>query len=110
MSDYATQLSDDRRTLRITYRDGRRVTLQSERPDGFTNAEALRAGEEFQAAHILTAGQVNRTRLVRVCGWSVLLKLNTGPPTWWWPRIELRRDRVMVGWFQALIAASWRRG
>jgi hypothetical protein len=109
MTNYATELSNDRKTLRIRYTDGRTVTLQSERPEGFTNAQALRAGEGFEAANTLTVGQVNRTRLVHIRGYSVLLKVNTGPPTWWIPRIELRKDKAMVGWFRALIAASWKR-
>lgn len=109
MTAYATELSDDRKTLRIRYQDGRTVTLQSERPNGFTTSEALRAGDGFATANKLKAGQVNRARLVRVRGYVVLLKVNTGPPTWWMPRIELRRDQAMVGWFRGLLAASWKR-
>lgn len=106
---YASELSDDRRKLRIRYHDGRTVTLHSERPEGFTDSQALRAGNEFQRADRLVAGQVNRTRRVRIGRHAVLVKLNTGPPTWWLPRVEIGPNKAMLGWLQVLIAASWRR-
>jgi hypothetical protein len=100
---------NDRRILQIRYGDGRTVTLHSERPEGFTASEALRAGDEFQRANRLVAGQVNRSRLVRIGGHSVLIKVNTGPPTWWLPRADIGRNSAMFGWFRLLVAASWKR-
>lgn len=44
---------------------------------------------------------VNRVRLPG--GWQVWVHVNTGPPTWWLPRVSLRR-RFMVGWLRGLVA------
>lgn len=110
MSTHVTELSEDRRTLQIRYSNGRVVTLRSERPDGFTNDQALRAAGEFlNPASTLTAGQVDRTRLIRIRSYTVLVKVNTGPPTWWLPRVDIGRKSAMAGWLRLLIAASWKR-
>lgn len=44
---------------------------------------------------------VKRHRLPR--GWQVWVHVNTGPPTWWFPRVSLRKG-IMVGWLRGLVA------
>lgn len=33
--------------------------------------------------------------------------VNSGPPTWWLPRVDVRRGTVMVGWLRGLLGISW---
>lgn len=55
----------------------------------------------------LVAGQTNRTWRHRAAGSAVYISVNTGPPTWWRPRAEFSRTRVMLGWLRMLVAVSW---
>lgn len=98
-------VSGDRMTM--TIRDGERVaTLRSELPTGFTDEHIAKARTEWIGS-TMQPGQVDRARLVRIVGAPVIITLNTGPPTWWWPRAELKRGKAMVGWLRLLIAVSW---
>jgi hypothetical protein len=98
--------SADRREMTIATSDGRRVHLRSARPQGFTD-EDLEAARDVSLNTSLIPGQVNRARQFRIAGRKVLLHANTGPPTWWWPRVETGSNWAMVGWLRGLIAVSW---
>lgn len=44
-----------------------------------------------------------------MAGNSVIVAVNTGPPTWWLPRIKMSRNEAMVGWIRGLVAVSVKR-
>jgi hypothetical protein len=95
--------------LTITSQRGQQATLRSARPGGFS-AEDIENARSFKLNSRMVDGQVNRARRLSVLGRVFYLHVNTGPPTWWWPRIELGRSKFMVGWFRLLIALSWAAG
>lgn len=50
----------------------------------------------------------SRKRMFRLFGYKVAAALETGPPTWWYPRLRLHRSGgsgfgLQAGWFRALI-------
>jgi hypothetical protein len=98
--------SANRKVMTIETEDGRLVHLRSARPHGFTHDDMV-AACDVSLNTTLIPGQVNRARRLRIAGRTFLLHANTGPPTWWWPRVELRRGDVMVGWLRGLVAVSW---
>lgn len=95
-------LSDDRKTMVIT--DGRlRADVQSKRPEGFTESD-IRKAEKYVFSQTLVEGQVNRARIFG----PLIVMVNTGPPTWWRPRVELKNRAIMVGWLRGLIVIGLR--
>jgi hypothetical protein len=100
------ELSADRRTMTV-HGTGRKMVLQSAKPDGFTDDE-IKAATAQEFASPLSPGQTNRARRFQAVGWDVFVHANTGPPTWWWPRLEVERHdgeiQVMVGWIRGLLA------
>ncbi|MDO2394783.1 hypothetical protein QRB38_13280 [Mycobacterium avium subsp. hominissuis] len=100
-------VSDDRRELTIESEQGHRAVYRSARPDGFTEADLVAAHAVAFSARI--SGQVNRSRQLRVGPWVVDMHVNTGPPTWWRPRMEIGADRVLAGWLRMLVAVVWER-
>jgi hypothetical protein len=100
------QLSDDRMRMTISGPDGQMANLRSARPGGF-NDEDLENAKTFQLKTTLIQGQIDRTYLYPFAGKKFLLQINTGPPTWWLPRLGIKRGGVMVGWLRGLIALSW---
>jgi hypothetical protein len=105
-TERSVAVSADRMEMTIRTPDGRLATLRSARPHGFTDEDVERA-QTVDLNTGMVLGQVNRARRVQIRGRAFLLHVNTGPPTWWWPRIEIRRDHVMIGWYRALAALSW---
>jgi hypothetical protein len=99
-------VSDDRRVLVISSLTGQRATLHSARPGGFTDNEIVLA-RDFPLNTKMQLKQVNRARRVNIGGRALYLHCNTGPPTWWTPRLDVRRGKAMVGWLRILVAASW---
>jgi hypothetical protein len=99
-------LSADRMELTISQPDGHVATLRSARRHGFTDDDLDKARHYLLNPHLM-AGQVDRARRFQICGRTVYVHVNTGPPTWWLPRVRVRRREVMLGWFRALIALSW---
>lgn len=106
MAQNVITLSNDRRELTITSAQGHRAVLQSARPGGFTAADVERA-QDFNTNTNMVPNQVNRSWRCTVGKRDVLAQCNLGPPTWWRPRIELGRNKIMVGWLRALVAVSW---
>lgn len=102
-------VSDDGMELVIRDDQGRQATLRSSRPEGFTEEDIDNAYSANLSTNI-TVGELRRCRRVSILGRVFYLHLNTGPPTWWWPRMQVKRGSVMVGWFRALVAVSWRGG
>ena len=94
-------VSADRKTMLIT--DGlATATLRSAQAEGFTAEQEANAQD--WPLHVDTPGQVNRA-------WrkfGVLFVVNTGPPRWWWPRVQVNSKEVMVGWLDGLVAVRWR--
>lgn len=100
------ELSDDRMELVITSPEGHRAFLRSARPGGFAEADVENAyGFKFNSS--LEENQVNRARRFSLGSRVVYVHCNVGPPTWWLPRVELRRNKLMVGWLRVLVAISW---
>lgn len=104
MVENRVHLSTDRKELTIT-RDGHTATLRSARPDGFTRDDLL-AARTVALNSGMVSGQVNRTRSFKVGQLTVFVSVNTGPPTWWYPRIQIGRTRIMAGWLRALVAVA----
>jgi hypothetical protein len=106
-------VTEDRRTMTIE-EDGFITTLDSRRPEGFTDADVQYAYNEYQPPCVVTAGEVRRVRRVaELPTGGLYLHVNTGPPTWWRPRTVVERTGggwiVGAGWYRALIMLSWRR-
>lgn len=101
-------VSEDRRTMTIRASTGKLTTLRSAAQAGFT-AEQVDAAESSDSSHLLP-GQINRARRFTVRGRAVFVHVNTGPPAWWLPRLEVddngERIEVMVGWLRALAAVT----
>ena len=101
-------VSGDRMELTISSPNGHRAVLRSARRGGFT-AEDIEHAKMFKLGSTMVDGQVNRARRVHVCGKAFYVHVNTGPPTWWRPRMQISPGTVMVGWFRVLVAVSWPR-
>lgn len=105
MTEQLVVLNEDRTLLTIGFPDGREVHMRSSRPDGFRDAEIDRALSNFSNT-TMVPGEKRRARLTDLTsGWQLYSAVNTGPPTWWVPRIEisLRKKSVMVGWLRGLV-------
>jgi hypothetical protein len=84
------------------------VTYQRQAGVGpFTDDDVARA--LTMPLPVLAPGQVNRARRFRLGGWAVYVKVNTGPPTWWLPRVHAGDGAVMLGWLRGLVAVAVRR-
>ena len=103
MQTYSVEVSDDGREMTIRPGDGRVLTMHSR--DGFTPEQIAHAEQTVSLPNV-AEGQVNRVRRFAVGGWRFYVHVNTGPPTWWVPHVEVTRRSVMVGWFRGLIAVS----
>jgi hypothetical protein len=99
-------LSPDRREMTVTGPNGEVATLRSARPGGFITIDVDKA-RDFAFNQTLIPGEVRRAWLRHIGHRPVLITVNTGPPTWWWPRVEVRKDRAMVGWLRGLIGVMW---
>lgn len=106
-------LSADRRHMTVVSPDGqKRATLRSQLPDGFTAEHEMYARVEFT---FLTEPGVHNCWRKTLFGRDVFVHVNTGPPTWWWPRVLLRgwkatgttRHRIGVGWIRGLVEVAW---
>lgn len=113
MSDHRNPkaaLSPDRTILTIEYCDGYQATFETDKPEGFTDTQVDVARRLDRT--VTLPGQHDRARRITVRGHAIYLHINTGPPTWWVPRIEVTRKStrprsLMAGWLRGLIAASW---
>lgn len=95
-------LSDDHRWMTIRSGD-RKAQIKSARPDGFTEDDVEYARDRYEFIPALRQGQVDRTFRKG----AFFFHVNTGPPWWWWPRVQIRRNQVMVGWLKALVAIRY---
>ena len=102
-------VSYDRRHMEIRGPKGQLATLRSGRPSGFTDADVERAESVFRFSETLTKEQVNRTHRIPLGNRAVYIHVNTGPPTWWLPRMDWRDGSLMVGWLRGLVALSVKR-
>lgn len=106
MSNRVT-VSDD--GMEMTIRTGDHIaTARSARAGGFT-AEDIENARSFQINSKMIDGQANRVRRFRIGRRALYVHVNTGPPTWWYPRAEFRSGKAMAGWFRILVAISWER-
>lgn len=101
-------LSVDGMEMTIKSTRGHVATLRSTRPGGFTESD-IEGARNFKFNTRMIDGQVNRARLYRLGGRDVLVQVNTGPPTWWIPRVKIRCNKVVIGWLRILVAVSWER-
>ena len=98
-------LSGDRRHMTVVSPDGRRTAeLRSELADGFTDEHVEYAKTSFTW---ITDPGVHTTRRKLIFGHPVYLHINTGPPTWWWPRVMMGKGHVGAGWLRACVAVGW---
>jgi hypothetical protein len=93
--------------MRLHGGDGQVVVMHSQRPGGFTDADVDAA---LRARRNTVAGQVNRTLRATFAGRDVWLHINTGPPTWWRPRIitgwtDWKRE-LGLGWLRGLVVVA----
>lgn len=93
--------------MRLHGGDGQVVVMHSQRPGGFTDADVDAA---LRARRNTVAGQVNRTLRATFARRDVWLHINTGPPTWWRPRIitgwtDWKRE-LGLGWLRGLVVVA----
>lgn len=105
MGDNHVTVSDDGHRITICTPAGVRTTLHSSRPAGFTATE-LRAARTTETPAALMPGQINRVRRWRLGTRSIYVHINTGPPTWWRPRVQVTGGQVMAGWLRGLVAVA----
>ncbi|UAW08437.1 hypothetical protein SEA_MORI_86 [Mycobacterium phage Mori] len=99
-------LSDDRRKLVVTTPDGSgRATFWAQDAGGFTDEEVQLAREKV-TMYLTEPGRYS-VRRTRWFGREVFLHRSSGKPTWWRPRVEVRRGRVLVGWLRRMAAVTW---
>ncbi|QOC59284.1 hypothetical protein SEA_NIEBRUSAYLOR_85 [Mycobacterium phage NiebruSaylor] len=100
-------LSDDRRKLVITTPDGSgKATFWAQDPGGFTDEEVQLVREKVTMTYLTEQGRYS-VRRTRWFGREVFLHRSSGKPTWWRPRVEVRRGRVLVGWLRRMVAVTW---
>lgn len=100
------ELSDDRMWLTIYADNGMKATMRSSRPEGFVQ-EDLDKALHFEFKTTLEPGQLDHATLHHFLGRPFLVHVNTGPPTWWWPRIYIHRNKVAAGWLRVMYGLSW---
>ena len=72
--------------------------------DRFLEKALAGAGEPW------VQGQSNVVkRLVTRLG-TFYFHVSTGPPTWWLPKVRVKRWTLHVGWLRLAVGASWSRG
>lgn len=104
----AVSLSQDGRTMTIRTEGGGVTTLHSTASTGFAPDQVAAAAASTSVQ--LQQGQINRARRFTVGGREVFVHVNTGPPTWWWPRVEVDTrggsSAIMAGWLRGLAAIA----
>lgn len=86
------------------------LTCTTYRNEPWTAADAVRSYDfALHRARKMVVGERTSTRRIALPrGWRIFVHVNTGPPTWWRPRLEFHREvwtrTVMVGWLRGLIA------
>ncbi len=107
-------LSADRRELTILTQTpagvSRAVFGRADGDEPFTEADVQRALAEAPTGRTMIPGQRNTTRRWVTPLGSIYGHLMTGPPTWWLPKVEIRRGGLMVGWLRAAVAVGVKRG
>lgn len=107
MSKNIVILSEDRINANVISATGERLSVKSELPGGFTDSHVAYM-ESVELRGKLSPGEKRVVRKFNVFGKPVYVHVNTGPPTWWIPRVEVnpRKREIMVGWIRGLVAVS----
>lgn len=100
-------LSTDSRTMTATAPDGEVATFRSAQREGFSPAQV-------QLAHAGTprsrVGQKARIWRWQFRGRELWVHVNTGPPTWWVPRLSATATTIeasmLAGWLQVAVAVA----
>lgn len=102
-------VGDDGYHLHVLTRDGRQLEVR----------RSFEAGEFFLAdverlvgvaKRTVEPGQKNTARRYHLrSDWWLYVHVNTGPPTWWLPRVKPERYGLMVGWIRGLVAVLVKR-
>lgn len=104
------QLSEDRTVLKIV-QDLPKGILESEftseSPDGFTDEQVDYAIKNV--SNIAQTMVVGETKKAKIIGPFFLYK-DTGPPTWWFPRIGYKTRAFRFGWLRWAFAIGLRKG
>ena len=106
-------VSDDRLsiTIGVPQPGGMQLVTEFTRPAGepWTEKDIHDAlAQVEQQVPRIAAGEKRWTRAFRWRGWIAFVHLNTGPPTWWLPKIGAR-DGLMIGWLRVMVAVHIRR-
>lgn len=99
-------LSADRRQMTVltaTAAGTHRAVLQRAASQEPFNDEDVRLAQERVRPTLKLPGQKNITRRWVTPFGNVYAHLMLGPPTWWLPKVRIRRG-LMVGWLRAAIA------
>lgn len=99
-------MSEDRREMTVV-NGGYKATLRSMSPDGFTDENVETARHYDMKPGRIVDGEVRRVWLRHPFGRPATFSVNTGPPTWWLPKVEITGGHVMVGWLRGLVAIKW---
>lgn len=111
----ALVLSGDRRTAAVYLTDGRKVAFDSASPDGFTEQQLAAMIAADYAPVRVVPGQRRTVRRRTLGPVHMFVHTSTGPPTWWLPRVGLRRTSdaagatVMAGWLRGMLAVTVQR-
>jgi hypothetical protein len=58
----------------------------------------------------MVVGQHSYHRAFRSRFGTLIVGTESGPPTWWLPRVHVRRWAVQIGWLRFAVDAAWSRG
>lgn len=106
MTENHVNVSDDRMEMVISGEAGHTATMRSARREGFTDQDVANA-RCYPLRPNMVDGQVNRARRFQLGNRVVYVHVNTGPPSWWLPRVRVKRREVMFGWLRGLVAFSF---
>lgn len=111
----AVVVSPDRTQVTIYLPDGRRVSYEALPDRRFDDTTLELAFRNAVQASLSLQGQRNIARRFRVRQFELFTHVNTGPPTWWLPKLEITRTldqpgvTLLTGWLRAAVAVTIQR-
>lgn len=105
-------LSADGRTLtgQFATREGTRVaTLRWATPELAAQNRAIAEAAMRETVIRQPPGDKRRTRRWQVGPYAIYVHVNTGPPTWWKPRLIREPGTLGVGWLRLLTVVHVKR-
>ena len=111
----AVVVSPDRTQVAIYLPDGRKVSYEAMPGQHFDDTTLELAFRNAVRASLRLQGQRNIARRIRFHQFEVFTHVNTGPPTWWLPKLQLARTldepgvTLLTGWLRAAVAVTIQR-